>query len=131
MTAGQGKYGQIFRNRCKDVCYALEKSGLLDRNRGLHSAVVTFSDKEQNRNYVTRDGFTGDINATLSSLHNIQGATPTGLTAALDSTLKLQWRTNAAKIAVVISDTPPQVVGQTSYGSDHHGARYQGIMKIY
>lgn len=126
MTASQGKYGQTFRNRCKDVCYALEKSGLLDGNRGLHLAVVAFRDQDQNRSYITRDGFTGDINATISSLDNLQGVTPTGLTAALDSTLKLQWRRNAAKMAVVITDTgPPQGAGQTDYGiSDPHGTRY-------
>ncbi len=124
MTAGQGKYCQVFRNCCKDVCYALEKSGLLDRNRVLHSAVVTFSNKEENDNYVTRDGFTGDINAMLSSLNNLPGAPPTGLTSALDSTLKLQWRPNSIKITVVISDAPPHVVGQTSYGNDRHGAYF-------
>lgn len=132
MTASQGKYGQAFRNRCKDVCYALENSGLLDGNRGLHSAVVAFRDQEQIHSYITRDGFTSDTNATISSLDNLQGQTPTGLTAALDSTLKLRWRPNAAKIAVVITDTPPQGAGQTAYGSDaYSGTCYQHFMKIF
>ena len=102
--------------RCKDVCITLQGSGQLDEVEGLRLAVVAFRDHGDE--YVTKDfgGFTynvATIESTLSKLVALGGGDgPEAVTAALYKALKLDWRDDAAKIAVVITDAPPHGIGE-------------------
>ena len=40
------------------------------------------------------------------------GGGPEAVTAALNNTLNLKWRRDAAKVAVIITDAPPHGIGE-------------------
>jgi len=115
-TGSQEPYIDASVARCKDVCITLQGSGQLDKVDGLRLAVIAFRDHSDE--YVTKDfgGFTYNVDSIVSNLSALVadggGDGPEALTAALDKALKLKWRADAAKIAVVITDAPPHGIGE-------------------
>ena len=81
-------------------------------------AVIAFRDHFDGDEYVTKDfgGFTNSVDTIVTNLSTLVadkgGDGPEALTAALDKALKLKWRGDAAKIAVVITDAPPHGIGE-------------------
>ena len=108
-TASQQPYIDTSVARCKDICLALQGSGQLDKVEGLQLAVIAFRDHGDE--YVTNDfgGFTNNVETVISNLNSLAahggGDLPEATTAALDKALKLKWREDAAKIAVLITPT--------------------------
>lgn len=117
-TGSQGKYIQASLTRCKDVCYALQRSGKLEEDDGLHLAVIAFRDQGQNDEYVTRDfnGFTNNVDSVVRNLGTLTasggGDGPEALAAALSNAMDLKWRRDSAKVAVIITDAPPHGIGE-------------------
>jgi von Willebrand factor type A domain len=132
-TQSQEPYINASVTRCKDVCIALQGSGQLDEVEGLRMAVIAFRDHYDRDQYVTEDfnGFTYDVNTILSNLSSLKAAGggdgPEALTAALDKALKLKWRGNTAKIAVVITDAPPHGIGEG--GDDYYDGEPDGMLQ--
>ena len=121
-TASQDDYIKASVACCKDVCIALQASGELDKDKGLQMAVVAFRDHGDE--YVTKDfgGFTYDVNTIQSNLSGLEpdggGDLPEAVATALDKTLKLEWRDDAAKLAILITDASPHGIGEG--GDDHY-----------
>jgi Mg-chelatase subunit ChlD len=115
-TGSQQPYIDTSIACCKDVCIALKGSGQLEK--GLRLAVVAFRDHFVEDKYVTKDfgGFTTNVDAIVANLSTLVahggGDGPEAITAALDKALKLNWREDAVKIAVVITDAPPHGIGE-------------------
>ena len=84
--------------------------------------LVAFRDHPpQDHTYVTRNfGFSSDISQVhkdLSSLYASGGGDgPEAVTAALVEVLKMDWRTNASKMVVLIADAPPHGIGEYGDG---------------
>ena len=105
------------------MCIALKRSGQFDLEEGgeegLRLAVVAFRDHFDGDEYVTKDfnGFTSDVDTIVANLSTLVarggGDGPEAVTAALDNTLSLKWRRDAAKVAVVITDAPPHGIGES------------------
>ena len=130
-TESQQPYINASVTRCKDVCNTLQGSGQLDKVEGLRMAVIAFRDYRDQ--YVTNDfnGFTYDVNTVLSNLSSLEAAggddLPEALTAALDKALKLKWRANAVKIAVLITDAPPHGIGERK--DDYYDGEPNGMLQ--
>lgn len=120
-TESQDKYIAASAARCQDVCYALQ--GRLDKDDGLHLAVIAYRDHDEEDEYVTKDfnGFTSSIEETVRNLSSLKAYGgddgPEALTAALDKARALKWRQDAAKVVVVITDAPPHGIGE---GDDNY-----------
>ena len=132
-TQSQEPYINASVTRCEDVCIALQGSGQLDEVEGLRMAVIAFRDHYDKDQYVTEDfnGFTYDVNTVLSNLRSLDadggGDGPEAVTAALDKALKLKWRANAAKIAILITDAPPHGIGEE--GDDYYDGDPDGMLQ--
>lgn len=126
-TGSQDKYIDTSVACCKNVCFALRASGQLESDE-LRLGVLAFRDYEDE--YVTKDfgGFTSDVDDVVSNLSSLQtvsgGDGPEAVTAALDTALKLKWRADAVKVAVLITDAPPHGIGEEGddyWDGDPHG----------
>ena len=132
-TGSQQPYIDASVARCKDVCIALQGSGQLDRVEGLRLAVIAFRDHFEGDEYVTKDfgGFTDNVDTAVSNLSSLVahggGDGPEAITAVLDRALKLKWRADAAKIAVVITDAPPHGIGERD--DDYYDGEPDGMLR--
>lgn len=73
----------------------------------------------QDYTYVTKNfGFTSDVGTIKEHLKELYasggGDGPEAVTAALHSTLLMDWRENATRLAVLIADAPPHGIGEVS-----------------
>ena len=131
-TASQQPYIDTSVARSKDICIALQGSGQLDKVKGLRLAVVAFRDHFDGDGYVTKDfgGFTNNVDTVISNLNTLTAHGgedgPEAITAALDKTLKLKWRGDAAKIAVIITDAPPHGIGERD--DDYYDGEPDGMI---
>jgi len=125
-TGSQGPYIKQTIAKCKDVCYILQSSGQLEPG-GLNLGLVTYRDHGDD--YVVRsfDGLTSDVEKVVQKIGNMtarggQGDGPEAVAAALEeAVLRLKWRPDAVKVAILIADAPPHGIGEISdnYHDEH------------
>jgi Mg-chelatase subunit ChlD len=88
----------------------------LDPGDGLRLGVLAFRDHEDE--YITKDfgGFTADVDKVVANLGSLEAEGgddyPEAVAAALDHASKMNWRSEAVKIAVLITDAPPHGIGE-------------------
>jgi len=126
-TGSQDEYIRATTASCKDISFALQSSGQLESD-GLRLGVVAFRDHLDE--YVTKEfgGFTTNVKDVASNLKSLEakggGDGPEAITAALDAALRLKWRSDAVKVAVLITDAPPHGIGEQ--GDDYWDGDPQG-----
>jgi Mg-chelatase subunit ChlD len=101
---------------CAEICNTLKDSGLLRKDDGLRLALLAFRDYEDE--YLIKDfgGFTDKVDTIVSNLKSLNagggGDGPEAITPALEKALYLDWRKDAVKLAILITDAPPHAIGE-------------------
>lgn len=101
----------------------------MDPNDGLHLGLLAFNDYSGEDNVahekVTNSfgGFTSNVNTVVKNLESLVasggGDQAEAVTTALDQALRFEWRRNAVKVAVLITDAPPHGI-EESHMIDHY-----------
>jgi hypothetical protein len=120
LTGSQQKYIDNVKASINIICDEIRESDCM-KSAGpgdLRVAFIGFRDHPpQDLSFVTREwDFASDIakiSRNLRSLPDAKGGGdgPEAVTAALDQALKMKWRNDCNKVAVLVSDAPPHGIG--------------------
>jgi hypothetical protein len=118
VTSSQGPYIAKTTKRCEEICLCLRRCGKLQPGIGFRVALIAFRDHPPMDNtFVTEDfgGFTYELEDVQRNLRKLTAAgggdIPEAVTAALHRAFHLDWRTEATKIVILITDAPPHGIG--------------------
>ncbi|KAF8340099.1 hypothetical protein F5887DRAFT_1228217, partial [Amanita rubescens] len=118
VTGSQGPYIAKTTKRCEEICLFLRRCGKLQPGVGLRVALIAFRDHPPMDNtFVTEDfgGFTYELEDVQRNLRKLTAAgggdIPEAVTAALARAIHLNWRPDATKIVILITDAPPHGIG--------------------
>ena len=115
-TASQDPYIAKTTKRCEEICVFLRRCGKLQPGIGFRVALIAFRDHRDN--FVTEDfgGFTYELEDIQRNLRQLKaeggGDIPEAVTLALAHADGLDWRPDATKIAILITDAPPHGIGE-------------------
>lgn len=122
-TGSMGSYIASARENIIKICDTIITSENLESRDDLRVAIVAYRDHPpQDRSYVTRIfPFTSkiaDVQEYLSTLQaNGGGDGPEAVTAGMWAAVhNLRWRSNSAKICILIADAPPHGLGEPGDG---------------
>ncbi|OJA13165.1 hypothetical protein AZE42_06218 [Rhizopogon vesiculosus] len=128
LTGSQQPYIDNVKASINTICSEIRRSDCMKSSRpgDLRVAFIGFRDHPpQDQSFVTRDwDFASDITQIYANLGSLPGAEgggdgPEAVTAALDRALRMRWRDDCNKVAVLISDAPPHGIGsQGDYWPD-------------
>ncbi|KAH9475142.1 Alpha-protein kinase vwkA [Psilocybe cubensis] len=118
-TASQTPYISGTVSRCLEIVSVIQGLGNLDtRKEGMRVGLIAFCDHGKDEDFVTKDfgGFTFDVEQFYHNLRSLEanGGSdyPEAVTAALEHSLRLEWRTDAAKLVILITDAAPHGIGE-------------------
>jgi hypothetical protein len=120
-TGSQGPYINSARDAVQSICARISSSTSLSSGH-IRFGLIAFRDHPpQDNTFVTQNfGFTSSISQVkqhLDSLTAIGGGDgPEASTAALAEALMMDWREEASKVAVLITDAPPHGIGEVRDG---------------
>lgn len=120
-TGSQGSYIDSARAAIRRICEKIIESSSLASDQ-LRFGLIAFRDHPpQDRTYVTKPfGFTSDIKVMQSNLASLNasggGDGPEASTAALAAGLEMEWKEDAVKMLVLITDAPPHGLGEAGDG---------------
>ncbi|KAF9530874.1 hypothetical protein CPB83DRAFT_809736 [Crepidotus variabilis] len=120
-TGSQGPYIDSARKAIRDICDKIISSASLSPDQ-LRFGLIAFRDHPpQDNTYVTKQfGFTSDIKVMQKNLHGLiasgGGDGPEAQTAAIAAALDMEWKEDAVKMAVLITDAPPHGLGERGDG---------------
>lgn len=121
-TGSMGSYIREATRNIETICETIIQSEQLRDPKALRLALIAYRDHPpQDHSYVTRTfEFTphvADIKSHLRTLTASGGGDgPEAVTAALAEAVKLPWRPEATKLAVLITDAPPHGIGELGDG---------------
>jgi hypothetical protein len=114
-TGSQQPYIRSAINGINNICKTISPSVAPG---GLRVGLVAFRDHPpQDNTFVTKNfGFTSDIAVMRGNLRTLVasggGDGPEAQTAALAEALNMDWKKDAIKIVVLITDSPPHGIGE-------------------
>lgn len=119
-TASQAPYISGTVSQCLEMVEVIQGLGKVHTtdSMGMRVGLIAFRDHNPDEDFVVRDfgGFTQDINKVVDNLRSLDadgGADyPEAITTALAHGLTLNWRDDAAKLIVLITDTAPHGIGE-------------------
>jgi len=118
VTGSQGPYIAKTTKRCEEICLCLRRCGKLQPGVGFRVALIAFRDHPPMDNtFVTEDfgGFTYELEDVQRNLRKLTAAgggdIPEAVTAALARAIRLDWRPDATKVVILITDAPPHGIG--------------------
>jgi len=120
-TASQGPYINSARDAIQSICSKISSSTSLSAGL-IRFGLIAFRDHPpQDRSFVTQNfGFTSSIPLVKKNLDSLfatgGGDGPEASTAALAEALKMEWREEASKVVVLITDAPPHGIGEVTDG---------------
>ncbi|KAI0822008.1 hypothetical protein BC628DRAFT_1391938 [Trametes gibbosa] len=123
-TGSQGSYISSATKNIEQICNHIYESGKLQAREDLRIGLIAYRDHPpQDHTYVTKNfGFSSDVlqvHKHLSSLYASGGGDgPEAVTAALAEALRMDWRSSASKMVVLIADAPPHGIGEYGDGFD-------------
>ncbi|PPQ74668.1 hypothetical protein CVT24_003825 [Panaeolus cyanescens] len=122
-TGSQGPYIKAARQAIRDICDKISASAQFPKDSELlRFGLIAFRDHPpQDPSYVTKDfGFTSSIETMQKSLTSLiasgGGDGPEAQTAALAAALNLDWKDDAIKVVILITDSPPHGLGENGDG---------------
>lgn len=122
-TGSQGPYINSARKAIRDICDKIIASASLSPDQ-LRFGLIAFRDHPpQDNTYVTKQfGFTSDIKVMQKNLTGLiasgGGDGPEAQTAVIAAALEMDWKEDAVKMAVLITDAPPHGLGESGDGFD-------------
>ncbi|PPQ82201.1 hypothetical protein CVT24_012549 [Panaeolus cyanescens] len=122
-TGSQGPYIKAARQAIRDICDKISASAQFPKEL-IRFGLIAFRDHPpQDNTYVTKEfGFTSDIAVMQKNLAGLVasggGDGPEASTAALAAALNLEWKEDAIKIVILITDAPPHGIGESGDGFD-------------
>jgi hypothetical protein len=120
-TGSQGPYITSARTAIQEICTKISSSASLSKG-ALRFGLIAFRDHPpQDNTFVTKNfGFTDDVGVMKKSLDSLTatggGDGPEASTAALAEALNTEWKDDAVKIVVLITDAPPHGIGEGGDG---------------
>jgi hypothetical protein len=122
-TVSRKRYIEESVGRCKEVCEHLRSlpSEQLDPNE-LRLGVLSFRGHKDEHVTDYFGGFTSKVDTVVANLSWLatyasgDGDSPGALGVALDAALRMEWRSGAVKLAILITDAPPHGIGKTGDG---------------
>jgi hypothetical protein len=123
-TGSQGPYINSARDAVQSICSKISSSTSLSSGH-IRFGLVAFRDHPpQDHTFVTQNfGFTSSISQVKQNLDGLTavggGDGPEASTAALAEALMMEWREEASKVAVLITDAPPHGIGEVRDGFPH------------
>ncbi|KAF9530877.1 hypothetical protein CPB83DRAFT_849794 [Crepidotus variabilis] len=120
-TGSQSPYIDSARAAIRGICDTIISSSSMSSN-DLRFGLIAFRDHPpQDRTYVTKPfDFTSDINVMQKNLASLNatggGDGPEAQTAALAAGLEMDWKEDAVKMLVLITDAPPHGLGEVGDG---------------
>ncbi|EAU86957.1 elongation factor-2 kinase [Coprinopsis cinerea okayama7 len=128
-TGSQGPYIQSAVKAIHSICQKISQSPALGGGdsgsaptESIRFGLIAFRDHPpQDRSYVTKNfGFTSNVDEVKKHLSGLiasgGGDGPEASTAALAEALNMEWKENAVKIVVLITDAPPHGLGEVGDG---------------
>lgn len=121
-TGSMGSYIREATRNIEAICDTIIQSDKLHGEGALRIALIAYRDHPpQDHSFVTRTfDFTPSVPQIKDHLHTLYasggGDGPEAVTAALAETVKLPWRPEATKLAVLITDAPPHGIGEIGDG---------------
>jgi hypothetical protein len=118
-TGSQQPYIKSAVNGINNICDSISSSVAPG---GLRVGLVAFRDHPpEDNSFVTKNfGFTSNIAVMRKNLQTLVatggGDGPEAQTAALSEALNMDWRDNAVKVVILITDAPPHGIGESSDG---------------
>ncbi|KAF8960699.1 hypothetical protein BDZ97DRAFT_1832376 [Flammula alnicola] len=115
-TGSQRPYIEAATAAIRTICQKISRTTNLDQDN-IRFGLIAFRDHPpQDMTYVTKDfGFSSDISIMEKNLKSLKGSGggdgPEAQTAALAEALRMDWEEKAAKIVVLITDSPPHGIG--------------------
>ena len=122
-TGSQKKYIEAATKAIRAVCQKISHTANIPEGN-IRFGLIAFRDHPpQELTYVTKEfGFTADITHMEDNLSSLKasggGDGPEAQTAALAKALDMPWEDSAAKIVVLITDSPPHGVADTKVTHD-------------
>lgn len=137
-TGSQGPYIRAARQAIRDICDKISACAQFPKDSDLiRFGLIAFRDHPpQDLSYITKEfGFTSNIEIMQKNLTSLiatgGGDGPEAQTAALAAALNLEWKEDAIKVAVLITDSGPHGLGEFGDGFDKSPDRklaaFQGI----
>lgn len=120
-TGSQQPYINQAKVAIDGIMTTLAKSGTWDK-KDLRFGLIAFRDHPpQDSTFVTKTHpFTSDVSQMETNLSNLTasggGDGPEAQTAALNEAVNADWRDDAVKIVVLITDAPPHGIGEVGDG---------------
>jgi Mg-chelatase subunit ChlD len=120
-TGSQGPYITSARTAIQEICTKISSSASLSKG-ALRFGLIAFRDHPpQDNTFVTKNfGFTDDVAVMKKNLDSLTatggGDGPEASTAALAEALNTEWKDDAVKIVVLITDAPPHGIGEGGDG---------------
>lgn len=120
-TGSQGPYITSARTAIQEICTKISSSASLSKG-ALRFGLIAFRDHPpQDNTFVTKNfGFTDNVDVMKTNLQSLTatggGDGPEASTAALAEALNTEWKDDAVKIVVLITDAPPHGIGEQGDG---------------
>ncbi|GAA5826188.1 hypothetical protein JCM5353_003840 [Sporobolomyces roseus] len=121
-TGSMGSYIASATKNIELICDNIVQSGRLSDAKSLRVGLIAYRDyPPQDNSYITKsfpfDSSVSNVKEHLKSLYASGGGDgPEGVTAGMKAALELDWRQNAAKMAVLIADAPCHGIGEYGDG---------------
>ncbi|WFD34058.1 hypothetical protein MCUN1_000886 [Malassezia cuniculi] len=121
-TGSMGSYIASATRNIETICDKIVESELLSAPGALRVGLISYRDHPpQDHVYIVRNfGFAKDVQEMKSHLKSLfaagGGDGPEAATAALAAAVELPWRTDAAKMAILVTDAPPHGIGEYGDG---------------
>ncbi|KIK68737.1 hypothetical protein GYMLUDRAFT_36230 [Collybiopsis luxurians FD-317 M1] len=115
-TGSQQPYINAARDQISQICIKLKQAGKFRLDSDLRFRLISFRDHPpQDTSYIINENdFTSDVSVLQAQLVRLfasgGGDGPEAQADALDAALNSAWRTDAAKVVVLITDSPPHGV---------------------
>jgi len=122
-TASQGPYINSAKKAIGSICQKISDTANISPE-SIRFGLIAFRDHPpQDKTYITKNfGFTSKISAMEKNLKSLSasggGDGPEAQTAALAEALNMEWEESAAKMVVLITDSPPHGIGEEGDGFD-------------
>lgn len=122
-TGSQGPYIDSATKAIRAICQKIADTANITPE-DIRFGLIAFRDHPpQEKTYVTKNfGFTSKISTMEKNLKSLRasggGDGPEAQTAALAEALNMEWKEHAAKMVVLITDSPPHGIGEEYDGFD-------------
>lgn len=121
-TGSQTPYIQETSHRCREIVELVKRSGKLHEGDGLRTGLIAYRDhpppgeSDDEPVCLDYDKLSDDTDKMLKNVESLEAYGgddgPEALADALHGALSLNWRPDATKVVVLVTDAPPHGIGE-------------------